>query len=1139
VLRDQSGSRRRQRVSLVLVVDPIKETLAARQWVEQEISARSLSPAFGRLTSGVIWTDNTGPDGTPIGGDDPGKIEAFIGDGLPLLRNHDPGLLVGRTLTAKTFVTPSGRRFVAAIFGFYTDDTLVTFATLGIDPIPVATSPNALEAPLPNWRLELACDPRDIEEVWLQEVALDSPLPVSRIELSHNSKDSLIELLRVGLPYMLLVWNPLVTTVATKAGEALYAGIHSWLRRLWTKVDGHSKSVVCIQSHQDSCNFYFIFRGGDSDKLAKSHEGLALAAAQATRLAANLRANGLVPTSLIYEYEGIGGRWHPSSLVLADGRLVSDSRLLVPVEHLSRGLSLGLTVDHEDPLVGLVNPQPPISTNTVEEPSVTLADIKGKVDFGILTIREDEFEAVLERFPPFASVRGRRVYNLHRFPLPKGGSYLVVLVRCIEQGNAEALDAARDLLEELAPQWLLVVGIAGAVPSDEFSLGDVVISTRITDFTVEAVLQDKDPEYAISGGPVHKDAAVLIANLPARKAELQGWNSATSIVAQRPTIEIDDENFYGDDEWKRRAHKALTHHKLRTAPLVKSGAIGSSDRLVKDTKILSTFLLKVARQVLAVEMESAGVYRAASGRHVPYVAIRGISDVVGFKRDPGWTAYACHSAASFTHALLRSRPIEPVRSAIETIEDSAVKTVSHNATFPKSGTVQLANAPSADVIEEVRRRLHSASEKENLLDRVTEALLQDLGACEVRRQFSGSQFGFDIWARIPNRDGEVELWNVQCKNPNRPITLDDVAPKLIWQSGPATIDRLVMVGIPSPSEGLTHFLESHYYSFPIALWTEDILFRMISGSKSALFTLGIEHPPLPQPAPDLIYLPSGPLSVDVTHSQSPPRQFAYFGLENSSLIKAFTSSEFKLDIFLGNRNNSDIIVNQIRCRTISHTEMGRIRVVIQTKAKGIFEPEKFTYCPSTTVSGEVDILNSKAIKIEGIALEALRIELAEETAPGIYQLQFITRAATLGGSQIVASPIFYLHVPSGIEDTLHLHTFGRHYDDPIERILDLPEQEWRRLVNLQALDRWLWIGPLPNETIQGASVPERWEIRAQNTPGSDDPNDDTTEKVVVLPGRIGEPIYNIADSAARVTGRWEPDRRLPAQLKRRQRQRTR
>lgn len=52
-------------------------------------------------------------------------------------------------------------------------------------------------------------------------------------------------------------------------------------------------------------------------------------------------------------------------------------------------------------------------------------------------------------------------------------------------------------------------------------------------------------------------------------------------------------------------------------------------------------------------MESAGLYKAAHGR-VPFLAIRGISDIVGFKRDPGWTSYACHTAAAFTRAFLRA-----------------------------------------------------------------------------------------------------------------------------------------------------------------------------------------------------------------------------------------------------------------------------------------------------------------------------------------------------------------------------------------------------------------------------------------------------------------------------------------------------
>ncbi len=58
-------------------------------------------------------------------------------------------------------------------------------------------------------------------------------------------------------------------------------------------------------------------------------------------------------------------------------------------------------------------------------------------------------------------------------------------------------------------------------------------------------------------------------------------------------------------------------------------------------------------------MELAGVYQAAWSSQKPVLAIRGISDIVGFKRSLEWTSYACHAAASFTAALLRYRPITP------------------------------------------------------------------------------------------------------------------------------------------------------------------------------------------------------------------------------------------------------------------------------------------------------------------------------------------------------------------------------------------------------------------------------------------------------------------------------------------------
>jgi nucleoside phosphorylase len=88
----------------------------------------------------------------------------------------------------------------------------------------------------------------------------------------------------------------------------------------------------------------------------------------------------------------------------------------------------------------------------------------------------------------------------------------------------------------------------------------------------------------------------------------------------------------------------------------------SANVLVKDADMVRQWQ-QSARHTSAVEMELGGVYRAArrgGQRDYRIVAIRGISDIVGFKRSGEWTSYACHSAAAFAHALLRSGVLQLV-----------------------------------------------------------------------------------------------------------------------------------------------------------------------------------------------------------------------------------------------------------------------------------------------------------------------------------------------------------------------------------------------------------------------------------------------------------------------------------------------
>lgn len=315
-------------------------------------------------------------------------------------------------------------------------------------------------------------------------------------------------------------------------------------------------------------------------------------------------------------------------------------------------------------------------------------DLHGKIDFAIITIKEEEFLAVYDRLKPNETYHGKRTmraYDIGEILTLEGRSRKIVLARLPAQGEGQAQDVARDIIEDFDPKWLLLVGIGGAVPSLDFTLGDVVCATRVHDFSVRAVKEASPETFASAGGPMHKAVESLLARLPGIVRRLGNWNSEDLIKMKMPTLEIpqeDSNQLYGNEEWKKEVRQCLIHHFDLSGnsrlPNVTARSIASSDTLVKDTHLLSQWLTE-ARAIAAIEMELAGVYLAARRyKEYPILAIRGISDIVGFKRNEAWTKYACNSAAAFTFALLKSNEIslftseQPVKSEDSESQEQAL-----------------------------------------------------------------------------------------------------------------------------------------------------------------------------------------------------------------------------------------------------------------------------------------------------------------------------------------------------------------------------------------------------------------------------------------------------------------------------------
>ncbi len=292
------------------------------------------------------------------------------------------------------------------------------------------------------------------------------------------------------------------------------------------------------------------------------------------------------------------------------------------------------------------------------------------VDVGIITIREDEFTAVLRRLGERRTLSMRQHYEVAELPTQTGKSLRVAAVRCPEQGQGVAQAVTRDMIEDMNPAWLFLVGIAGGFPCADYSLGDVALASRLNDFSVSAAIQDQRPEFNIGGGPMHIDVVNLLAHLPALDKRIHAWNHQRNVRTKKPVVDvcsdIANSRYYGPNWWREsvlRSIEANFNSSKARRPKVISGPTIDANTLVKDANLAHQWQ-QSARHTSTVEMELGGVYHAAfrgGNRNYRIVAVRGISDIIGYRRSPDWTAYACETAASFAVSLLKSGLIDCAR----------------------------------------------------------------------------------------------------------------------------------------------------------------------------------------------------------------------------------------------------------------------------------------------------------------------------------------------------------------------------------------------------------------------------------------------------------------------------------------------
>lgn len=290
-------------------------------------------------------------------------------------------------------------------------------------------------------------------------------------------------------------------------------------------------------------------------------------------------------------------------------------------------------------IVSLLRPR---QTSSIEVPGrVAPRGRAGRVRIGVITIIEEEFEAAKSVFGLNHNIPGTPYFVDGD---PAGGEWDVALMQASDRTNVPAAAAATDFMEDLRPQVMILLGVAGGLCGndnlgrDGIRPGDVLFADRV-DY-IEFLKIDNNAARVRSYAIDHPSE-------PLRTSVCAPISKTFSILDT-----LDPDHQPPDDEAPCKIHV---------------GGIVSGEKVLGDVHSpMQKQLLEPFDKPLAVDMESIGIARAVChGRgsfwyHPRYVIVRGISDLVADgennEQRAQWKAFAAYAAALVARKFVQTLP---------------------------------------------------------------------------------------------------------------------------------------------------------------------------------------------------------------------------------------------------------------------------------------------------------------------------------------------------------------------------------------------------------------------------------------------------------------------------------------------------
>jgi nucleoside phosphorylase len=271
----------------------------------------------------------------------------------------------------------------------------------------------------------------------------------------------------------------------------------------------------------------------------------------------------------------------------------------------------------------------------------------GHARVAVISVIDEEFEAAQKALKAYTDIRESRYFAVSP---SKNKVWDVVLCQLTDRSN---LAAARDitaLIDDLRPQIMVLVGIAGGMcdgkkPRGDLALGDVVIGNYVSYV-----------EYA--------------------KIE-QGQVSSRNFALDHPSVPLNRDVALKLKSDPKKKKASINNPNGSKVFKVRLGQIASGDKILDDDKHpMQISLLKPFVKAIAFDMESAGMASAVCSNrssfwyHPRYVVVRGISDLMRSKKGARtikrskatrekWKRFSASAAAEIARQFITRLPQDP------------------------------------------------------------------------------------------------------------------------------------------------------------------------------------------------------------------------------------------------------------------------------------------------------------------------------------------------------------------------------------------------------------------------------------------------------------------------------------------------